>query len=329
MAEQTTTKPFTSRRQQRWAFANKKKFAKRWANETPSFAALPEQKDAGMVAGAQLSGPGGLMATPGMGRRRWGRRLKIALKAQTASDRAMFAKMGKGGGSKGGGAKSPTLWEKNPKTGKRDPQMGLAHENLFGPSYRARQTEVKARGETRDRNRAQQKPERETFFRAQTSSVSAPKAPKITAATASAQTSAAHGLNKPERYRELEGATERTKMPQAGWNQSASDKQKGYLGSLVERGRLNTKEGGEARALADAIISANKSGKLTKWEASQLIDAMQKPKPFGSLLIAARGGVRDGNSESPWRALLAIPSFRTSLINFTLTQEATAEGLPF
>lgn len=65
MAAQITTKPFLSRRQQRWAFANKKPFAKRWAKETPSFAALPEKKD----AGTSLHGPGGLLSTPGMGGR--------------------------------------------------------------------------------------------------------------------------------------------------------------------------------------------------------------------------------------------------------------------
>lgn len=61
--------PFASRRQQRWAFANKKPFAKRWAKETPSFAALPESKDAGTTAGAPLHGPGGLLGFAGLRRR--------------------------------------------------------------------------------------------------------------------------------------------------------------------------------------------------------------------------------------------------------------------
>jgi hypothetical protein len=64
-----THMPFLSRRQQRWAFANKKRFARRWAKETPSFAALPERKDAGTVAGPSLAGPGGLLGYPGLGKR--------------------------------------------------------------------------------------------------------------------------------------------------------------------------------------------------------------------------------------------------------------------
>jgi len=58
--------PFASRRQARWAFANKKRWARRWAHET-DFASLPASKD----DAAPLHGPGGLLATPGLGRRRW------------------------------------------------------------------------------------------------------------------------------------------------------------------------------------------------------------------------------------------------------------------
>lgn len=74
MAERITTKPFVSKRQQRWAFANKKPFARRWAHET-DFASLPASKD----DSAPLHGPGGLLAMPGMGARkkkRWGLRTK-------------------------------------------------------------------------------------------------------------------------------------------------------------------------------------------------------------------------------------------------------------
>jgi hypothetical protein len=70
--------PFRSRRQQRWAFSTGQPFAKRWAKETPSFAALPERKDAGADAGASLHGPGGLLGVPGVGGRprKWGNRSK-------------------------------------------------------------------------------------------------------------------------------------------------------------------------------------------------------------------------------------------------------------
>jgi len=56
---------------------------------------------------------------------------------------------------------------------------------------------------------------------------------------------------------------------------------------------------------------------------------MQGPKPFSTLIDQARAGIRDGRTDSPWRALLAIPSFRQSLINSTLNREAGEEGLPF
>ena len=73
--------PYSSRRQARWANASGQPFAKRW-NKLTDFAALPEHKDAGTMAGAQLAGPGGLLSTPGLGTTRtrkgkkWGRRLK-------------------------------------------------------------------------------------------------------------------------------------------------------------------------------------------------------------------------------------------------------------
>lgn len=92
--------PFISKRQQRWAFANKKPFAKRWAKETPSFAALPEQKDAGVDAGAPLHGPGGLLGMSGMGGkpRKWGkRRIGITTKPMTRSQAARVAALARWG----------------------------------------------------------------------------------------------------------------------------------------------------------------------------------------------------------------------------------------
>ena len=79
--------PFASRRQARWAFANKKPFAKRWAKQT-NFSNLPASKDAGAVASASLHGPGGLLATPGMGGKRKARRWETRTKAAGYSARA-------------------------------------------------------------------------------------------------------------------------------------------------------------------------------------------------------------------------------------------------
>lgn len=261
--------------------------------------------------------------------------IRMRLKAQSDQEKAMFANMGggrSGGGGKGGGGgatKQPTLWNVNPKTGKREASMGLVHENLFGASYAKRQQELQAAGGI-EAMLNKPKKGREQFFQEQAAAVSHnTPLPKITTAKPTPTASAAHGLSKPERYQELESLTERTKMPQAGWNAPMSDKQGGYLGSLLDRAKLNTKEGGETRQLANDLIAAAKAGKLTKWEASKLIDTMQRPKPFSTLLDQARSGVRDGNSEAPWRALLAIPSFRTALISHTLNREAGEEGLPF
>jgi hypothetical protein len=71
--------PFRSKRQARMAFARGLPFARRWAKQT-DFAALPEKKDAGTTAGAMAHGPGGLLATPGLGGvrpRKWGNRKKL------------------------------------------------------------------------------------------------------------------------------------------------------------------------------------------------------------------------------------------------------------
>lgn len=81
MQERVTTKPFVSKRQQRFAFSTGQPWAKRWAKQT-NFATLPEHKDAGTDAGAPLAGPGGLLSTPGLGTvrkrkgKKWGMRRK-------------------------------------------------------------------------------------------------------------------------------------------------------------------------------------------------------------------------------------------------------------
>ena len=205
-----------------------------------------------------------------------------------------------------------------------------SQDPLFGADFQARQATLRERFDRQQANRQQQEQGREQFFRQQTPTTSVPVAARVKPATAPTPApSPTSGINKPARYRELEGALERVKMPQAGWNQAASDKQKGYLGSLADRARLNTKENTPQRALADEIISANRAGRLTKWEASQLIDAMNSPRPLSTLIEQSRGGVRSGGGTDRWRALLSIPSFRTALINQTLASEASAEGLPF
>lgn len=77
--------PFVSRRQQRFAFATGQPWARRWARET-RFPGLPESKDAGTEAGAPAHGPGGLLATPGLGRK-WGKRKPgVAMKVMTPSE---------------------------------------------------------------------------------------------------------------------------------------------------------------------------------------------------------------------------------------------------
>src|SRR5687767_9914547 len=64
--------PFQSKRQSRWAFATDQPFARRWAKQT-NYRGLKD-------AAAPLHGPGGLLATPGLGTRpkgrKWGQRLK-------------------------------------------------------------------------------------------------------------------------------------------------------------------------------------------------------------------------------------------------------------
>lgn len=61
--------PYASKRQARWTHATGQPFARRWDKLT-RFRGLPEHKDAGADAGTPLHGPGGLLATPGLGSRR-------------------------------------------------------------------------------------------------------------------------------------------------------------------------------------------------------------------------------------------------------------------
>jgi hypothetical protein len=91
--------PFASKKQQRWAFASKQPFAKRWAKATDQSAL----KDAGTDAGASAHGPGGLLATPGLSggkKKRWGTTLKAT---QIAGNlyRGDNGKFQKGGASTG------------------------------------------------------------------------------------------------------------------------------------------------------------------------------------------------------------------------------------
>lgn len=117
--------PFASRRQQRWAFANKKPFAKRWAKETPSFAALPETKDAGTTAGAPLAGPGGLLGYPGQGRT-----IRKRFKAMTRSEAASVA--------------AHARWDKTPRKAK-PPLKGRKPAKTEQEREQARQTRRTAR----------------------------------------------------------------------------------------------------------------------------------------------------------------------------------------
>lgn len=257
---------------------------------------------------------------------------------QTAEDRAMFANMGSSGGGGGKGGGKPTggqggLWKQGPD-GKRTPQAGVQtpkvdNSELFGPTYRARQADVQARARQRDTQRAATEQQRETFFRGQTPTTSTPQAARVSAPkpiSAAVTTSAAAGHAVPERYQALDTASARYKAPQAGWNQPISPAQTGYLKSLTDKARANTKEGGQTRAIADELSA--RMPKLTKWEASQFIDAMKQPKPFGTLMDKARAAL-EGGGESPGQALFALPKFRATLINTILHDQAIAEGLPF
>lgn len=263
--------------------------------------------------------------------------------------RAMFAKMGGGGGGvggagggKGGNAKgtpaqAPTIWPKDPKTGRRE------DPGLFGASYQKRQTEVTARASARDQAKAdaqkkqdeQAKNQQRTEFFQKQVPTAGQTAPKITPAkvlppSGNGAADLPGSVEKPPRIHELEQATQRVNMPQAGWNQPVTDKQKGYLGNLLDRASMNVKPDSPNRQIANDIIRLNKEGKLTKWEASQFIDAMQKPTPFTAMRQAARDGIAGNDRpDAPWRALLASPTLRQDLIAYQLNTEAEAQGLPF
>jgi len=106
--------PFQSTAQQKWAFSSGQPWAKRWAAET-DFSSLPAKKDAGVEAGPTLHGPGGLLATPGMGSprkrkgRKWGMRTKAANYAARAGE-TIAGNLVRGNDGKfsgGGGAPAP------------------------------------------------------------------------------------------------------------------------------------------------------------------------------------------------------------------------------
>jgi hypothetical protein len=79
--------PYRSKKQQRWAHATHQTFARRWDRLT-NFSHLPESKDAGTNAGAPAHGPGGLLATPGLGKGRKAARWRMRVKDSGYSARA-------------------------------------------------------------------------------------------------------------------------------------------------------------------------------------------------------------------------------------------------
>jgi len=177
--------------------------------------------------------------------------------------------------------------------------------------------------------RAQERESRETFFASQVrGSAPAPTGAMIKPGSTKPVTGQQLRDALPERYQALASAAERVKMPQAGWNQPISEAQKGYLGSLAAKAHTNTAAGSAVRATADELIQ--RIPKLTKWEASQLIDAMKQPKPFTTLIARARNVLTgDSRFDDPGRALFALPGFRAGIINSVLNEQALAEGLPF
>lgn len=217
---------------------------------------------------------------------------------------------------------------------------GRQDDGLFGREYQERQRMLQEKAKQREQAQ-QDKPrqasdvERAGFINQQLRQSTPAESKPVIKPGASAPPTTPLGnmaAAKPERYAHYEDATQRVKMPQPGWNAPVTERQQGYLNSLADKAIRGTPEGSPQRELANAIADASRSGKLTKWEASQFIDAMQKPKPMSTLLIQSRAGIRskaEQSGEESWRALYALPSIRASLINYALRVDAEAEELPF
>ena len=148
--------PFASKRQQRWAFASKQPFAKRWANET-DFATLKEGE------AAMAHGPGGLLATPGLSgakKKRWGTTTKAK---QIAGNlyRGDNGKFQAGGASSGKPAAKPTRTAK-PQRGDVLPAVKpLAKPKGGKGASKPKAKPVDPRQAQRDAERAQDRQQRQ------------------------------------------------------------------------------------------------------------------------------------------------------------------------
>lgn len=356
-----TPMPFSSRRQSRWAFATRQSFARRWARMGVS--GLPETKHGSHnQASHGRRGPRGQAA---LGAYRSARASGASIAEARAAARDVSAnyatqqRLANIAQQLGGDisanhrrsleAERSRLQSEMEQRAQRTPAAG--HIAPLAPTVTGRQREsplFDARWEAESRRRkaafeaaraarAKAEADKEAFFRHQvgTPPPEPPKPVVVPRAVAPVLTSPS-APDTPARIAALEAATTRVTMPQPGWNAPISDKQASYLTSLATRAKANATPGSPQAKLAQAIIDRAQASnhQMTKWEASQLIDAMQEPKPLSTLLHAGITRIqqrRTGEASAPTRAdaLWALASVRGSLIALQLSADADAEGLPF
>lgn len=212
-------------------------------------------------------------------------------------------------------------------------------DGLFGRDYEDRQKAVQARAAEMERRVKAKEQEREAFFAQQTRTSDTVTAPVVSRGAAIPPKPRADGdiTDAPPRYREVSDAAKRPEHPMATWRERATDRQLSYAGDLLKRARANTKEGSIHRRVVDEALSVLRD--MKKWETSGLIDGLQGQKPIHGLMMDAvqyvrkrRAAAKNDESDpvplSNGAALLALPSFRQSIINYLLDEEAKAEGLP-
>lgn len=230
------------------------------------------------------------------------------------------------GGGKGKYEGKNTAWPKDRNRTKRNPN-GLFRYKLHATSNRT------PRSRTAGGCKATcEDAEREAFFNKQIPTSTAPSVARVSAPkqqTVVPTTPHAGGHEPPERYAALNSASARVKkMPQAGWNAPASEKQTGYLGSLNDRARLNTTEGS---AYSDVWRMRLKHHflKMTKWEACNRLTQCKSQGQCQHFINQRR-------IFSAWRAngrarpcIVFASELRLALIITILSQQAAEEGLPF
>lgn len=137
LPRRSTTIPYTSKRQWRWAFATGQPWARRWADETPGgegrrFRRLPERaakaEEAPAAPGKQGAGPGGKPMSPAERARhaalvRWGKKNPFAQRLAAVRKRK--------GGGKGKAPKAPKPDKAAEKEQQRAANMAAAAEALM------------------------------------------------------------------------------------------------------------------------------------------------------------------------------------------------------